>query len=72
VCIPIEFEELDGRAQDCSGLFRLGGALGRCAVTCGFAPRADHKVRRAPRAGFGCDHASTPEFDIVGMGAKRQ
>ena len=71
--IAVELDEFQRRAQDLRGLFCLARCAVRRAVRAGLAARADDEVRRPARRGFrSAIDAAAPEFDVVGVRAKRE
>ena len=72
VRITVQFDKLNRCPEERGGFSRLGNPLSGRAVGCGFAVRANDKVRLAASTGFFRNDPAAPEFDIVGMRAEGQ
>jgi hypothetical protein len=72
VGVPIQVNEPNRRTQQFGGLPRFNRPLFRSPVRGCFPSGADHEVGCAASAGFERNDSPAPEFNVVGMCAKRQ
>ena len=72
MCVAVELEKFNGRAEQRCGGLCLGDTLFGRAVAAGFTVRTNDKMHGPSGAGFACDDAAAGEFDVIWMRAKYQ
>ena len=70
--ISVQFHKLNRCAEERGGIFCLGNALRRRAVSPCFTVRANDKMRRATGMGFFRNDTAASKLNVVGMRAEGQ
>ncbi len=70
--VSVELDKFERGAEQRSGAFGLGDALGGSAVAAGLATRADDEVGRAAGACFEGDNGADSKLDVIGVGSENE